>query len=185
MGDEPISAATAGSNVDIAEAEVFAVSAFPRAGSLGRDSIQSSPLVVTHPQACRGDVPLGVPKDATPTESGERPHFDVPPVPRCGVSIVLRHRGRDPVRTRRSLKYIRLAAYLADQPAGVERIEMSVDEIEHVIGEDLPPNARFPSWWRNDARRMHARAWLTAGWIVEEMVKTKKRVVFSRDRNVT
>jgi hypothetical protein len=32
---------------------------------------------------------------------------------------------------------------------------------------------------------MHARAWLTAGWIVEEMVKTKKQVVFSRDRNVT
>ncbi len=85
--------------------------------------------------------------------------------------------------TRRSLKYIRLAAYLANQPTSADQLEMSVGEIEDVIGERLPPNARYPSWWRNDARRMHARAWLTAGWVVEEMVKTEEKVIFSRDRN--
>jgi hypothetical protein len=88
------------------------------------------------------------------------------------------------VHTRRSLKYIRLAAYLAGQPSSVARLEMTVVEIESVIGEDLPSNARFPSWWRNDDRRMHARAWLTAGWVVKEMVAPEEKVVFARSTDV-
>lgn len=88
------------------------------------------------------------------------------------------------VHTRRSLKYIRLAAYLADQPTSVALLEMTVAEIESVVGEDLPSNARFPSWWRNDDRRMHARAWLTAGWVVKEMVGPEEKVIFSRSTDV-
>ena len=88
------------------------------------------------------------------------------------------------VRTRRSLKYIRLAAYLADQPTSVALLEMTVAEIESVVGEALPSNARFPSWWRNDDRRMHARAWLTAGWVVKEMVGPEEKVIFSRSTDV-
>ncbi|CAN5703735.1 hypothetical protein BH20ACT23_BH20ACT23_07000 [soil metagenome] len=86
--------------------------------------------------------------------------------------------------SRRSLKYIRLAAFLADQPSSVDHLEMSVGEIETVIGEILPTNARYPSWWRNDDRKMHARAWLTAGWIVESMRRTDEVVVFARGRDV-
>ncbi len=59
---------------------------------------------------------------------------------------------------------------------------MSVGEIEDVIGESLPTNARYPSWWRNDDRRMHARAWLTAGWIVDDMSRGDEVVVFARER---
>ncbi len=81
---------------------------------------------------------------------------------------------------RRSLKYIRLAAYLADQPPEVDRLEMTLDEFEHLVGETLPGNARFPSWWRNDERRMHSRAWLTAGWEVVEMSGEQSKVVFAR-----
>ena len=86
--------------------------------------------------------------------------------------------------SRRSLKYIRLAAFLADQPSSVAHLEMSVAEIESLIGESLPTNARYPSWWRNDDRKMHARAWLTAGWIVEAMSRTDEVVVFARGRDV-
>ncbi len=68
---------------------------------------------------------------------------------------------------RRSLKYIRLAAHLASQPPGVDRLTLSLSEIEEIVGEELPSTARFPSWWRNDDRRMHSRAWLTAGWRVD------------------
>ena len=82
--------------------------------------------------------------------------------------------------TRRSLKYIRLAAYLADQPSSADRLEMTLAEIEELIGEKLPANARFPSWWRNDERRMHARAWLTAGWVVEEVIGAEEKVVLVR-----
>jgi hypothetical protein len=81
---------------------------------------------------------------------------------------------------RRSLKYIRLAAYLAGQPRTVDRLTMTLEEIEDIVGADLPASARFPSWWRNDDRKMHSRAWLTAGWEVEEMVATERVVVFSR-----
>ena len=83
-------------------------------------------------------------------------------------------------RERRSLKYIRLAAYLAAQPTDVDRIEMSIGEIEGVVGEKLPANARFPSWWRNEERRMHSRAWLAAGWEVREMNSSEATVVFTR-----
>lgn len=86
--------------------------------------------------------------------------------------------------TRRSLKYIRLAAFLADQPGSVDHLEMSVKEIETVIEESLPTNARYPSWWRNDDRKMHARAWLTAGWIVESMSRADEVVVFARGRDL-
>ena len=81
---------------------------------------------------------------------------------------------------RRSLKYIRLAAFLAGQPAGIDRIEMSLPEIEEVVGETLPDNARFPSWWRNDERKMHSRAWLTAGWKVGQMVGESSKIEFLR-----
>lgn len=59
------------------------------------------------------------------------------------------------------------------------RIVMSLHEIEAVIGETLPVNARFPSWWRNDERRMHSRAWLAAGWEVSA-IHGGQAVTFSR-----
>jgi hypothetical protein len=81
---------------------------------------------------------------------------------------------------RRSLKYIRLAAYLASQPATASELRLTLGEIEELVDEVLPPKARFPSWWRNDGRRMHARAWLTAGWVVTEMVAQDAIVRFER-----
>jgi hypothetical protein len=81
---------------------------------------------------------------------------------------------------RRSLRYIRLAAFLASRPSETDSIELTLDEIEGLVGESLPPNARFPSWWRNDGRRMHARAWLTAGWLVTQMTAAEARVTFER-----
>ncbi len=84
------------------------------------------------------------------------------------------------VRQRRSLKYIRLAAFFAGQPSEVDRISMSVGEIEALVGQPLPGNARFPSWWRNDEHKMHSRAWLTAGWQVDGMDGETGSVMFTR-----
>jgi hypothetical protein len=81
---------------------------------------------------------------------------------------------------RRSLKYIRLAAYLAGQPASVDRVEMSLSDVEDLVGETLPANARFPSWWRNDYGKMHSRAWLTAGWEVIEVNGEEEKITFAR-----
>lgn len=57
---------------------------------------------------------------------------------------------------------------------------MSLAEIEGLVGASLPPNARFPSWWRNDPRRMHSRAWMTAGWEVEAMDAQTGTITFAR-----
>ena len=92
--------------------------------------------------------------------------------------------GANGAQQRRSLKYIRLAAFLAGQPPAVSRVEMTLDEVEELVGETLPSNARFPSWWRNDDRRMHSRAWLTAGWEVVEMAGDSAKVVFARKTEV-
>lgn len=78
------------------------------------------------------------------------------------------------------MKYIRLAAFLAGQPREVERIVLKLSDIEEVVGDTLPHNARFPSWWRNDERKMHSRAWLTAGWRVGRMMGESAEVEFLR-----
>ena len=88
--------------------------------------------------------------------------------------------GSDIAPKRRSLSYIRLAAFLAAQPPTKEAIELSVDEIADLVDEELPANARFPSWWRNDPKRMHSRAWLTAGWEVKRMGGGGSSVLFVR-----
>ena len=82
---------------------------------------------------------------------------------------------------RSSLKYIRLAAFLADKPPAENEVVLSLRDIEELIDESLPPSARWPSWWRNDDRKMHSRAWLTAGWKVAEMKGGDSQVVFVRD----
>lgn len=81
---------------------------------------------------------------------------------------------------RRSLRYIRLAAWLADQPAEIEQLSVSLGDIESLLGAALPFNSRYPSWWRNDMRRMHSRAWLTAGWQVQTMDPEGETVTFTR-----
>jgi hypothetical protein len=73
-----------------------------------------------------------------------------------------------------------LAAHLAKQPNDVDRLVMTVAEIEEIVGDELPRMSRFPSWWRNDERRAHSRAWLTAGWRVDQIFRSDAEVVFVR-----
>ncbi len=86
-------------------------------------------------------------------------------------------------RQRRSLRYIRLAAFFAGQPPGVDRLSLTLSEIEGLVGQPLPGNARFPSWWRNDSHKMHSRAWLTAGWEVEGMDQEGASIIFVRSES--
>jgi len=75
-----------------------------------------------------------------------------------------------------------LAAFFAGQPLEVSEVRLTVAEIEGLIGQPLPTNARFPSWWRNDEHKMHSRAWLTAGWQVDHMNVDNAEIVFVRGR---
>jgi len=53
------------------------------------------------------------------------------------------------------------------------------------IGVELPPSARrYPEWWANEAdpktRHRQCRAWLGAGWEVEEVNLSAEFVVFRK-----
>ena len=73
-----------------------------------------------------------------------------------------------------------MAAYFAGLPGDETEVRLTISEIEEMVGQPLPTNARFPSWWRNDEHKMHSRAWLTAGWQVDHMDVDTAEVVFTR-----
>jgi len=45
------------------------------------------------------------------------------------------------------------------------------DQVEKILGIDLPASARkYPAWWSNDHKsHSHTRAWLRAGWKTEQV----------------
>lgn len=55
------------------------------------------------------------------------------------------------------------------------------DQIEKVIGADLPPSARkHQAWWSNTTSHSHAQAWVKAGWITRKVNLANQSVVFER-----
>jgi hypothetical protein len=61
-------------------------------------------------------------------------------------------------------------------------VEMTFDEIDHVLG-GLPASARrYSAWWSNEREGTHvqARAWMDAGWRVENVNLTAEKVRFTK-----
>lgn len=68
------------------------------------------------------------------------------------------------------------------QRASEPVVEMTYDEIEKVLGRDLPPSANgdyIRHWWANTMSHSQARAWLEAGRRAQVKVR-EKRVAFTR-----
>jgi len=60
-------------------------------------------------------------------------------------------------------KYEKLAQYLNGLDA--DKVTMTFDEIEGVLGESLPGAAMKRPWWANSATNNHAlNGWLDVGW---------------------
>lgn len=76
--------------------------------------------------------------------------------------------------------YEPLGQYLRKSATG--RIPMTFKEIETVIGRKLPASAyRHRPWWANEARgHSHAKAWLQAGYVTEQVDMSEKKLVFVR-----
>jgi hypothetical protein len=75
-------------------------------------------------------------------------------------------------------KYDRLTDWLK-KPT----LPLTFDEIETIIVERLPASAaQYRPWWGNetnaDSRQCHA--WLDAGWRVDSVDLSNKRVVFKK-----
>lgn len=51
-----------------------------------------------------------------------------------------------------------------------ESIRLTINEIEKIIGDTLPPSSRnYSAWWANDKTHVHAQAWLNVGWKVDDI----------------
>ena len=75
-------------------------------------------------------------------------------------------------------KYYKLEEYLRNSQKQVE--VLSYDEIEEILGFELPPSAhKYRAWWANDRSHTHANAWLNAGWKVSS-VDLGKSITFRK-----
>ena len=58
--------------------------------------------------------------------------------------------------------------------------------IDGLIGSNLPMDAfKDLAWWSNASSSAHAKAWLDAGWEVQEVNLKEGHVTFKKVRNVT
>ncbi|MHA1215555.1 MAG: DUF7662 domain-containing protein [Candidatus Hodarchaeales archaeon] len=82
-------------------------------------------------------------------------------------------------------KYDPLKDYLKDLPTSLNDVTLSFDHINEVLQSDLPYSAHhYRAWWGNEVKgqHVHAHAWQDAGWKVETVDLTRKRVRFLRVR---
>ena len=62
-------------------------------------------------------------------------------------------------------RYAPLAVHLQKQPLSVDDLVMTFEQLEAIIGAELPPSARrHRAWWNNHAGNTQGRAWLDVGW---------------------
>jgi len=82
-------------------------------------------------------------------------------------------------------KYAPLRDYLLT--SSKDRVELSFDEIEEIIGASLPNSARtHRSWWANNERHTQARnGWMAAGFLVSNVDLERETVLFVRREQVT
>jgi hypothetical protein len=78
-------------------------------------------------------------------------------------------------------KYDRLRDYLISNGLRRREIALRFDEIETLIGADLPPSAyKYREWWSNQSdvsNRPQAKAWIEAGFKVDSVQQHNGRRV--------
>jgi hypothetical protein len=78
----------------------------------------------------------------------------------------------------RAHKYDPLASYLHE--AGQDHIEMSFEDVERLVGPLPESAAKYRQWWENGGHHSQARAWLSAGYKVDDVNQERRRVRFTR-----
>ncbi len=78
-------------------------------------------------------------------------------------------------------KYDGLKAHLKFRAAFTDAVKLSFAQIDGIIGDNLPMSAyRDEKWWSNSPNTTHAKAWLDAGWKVQEANLKNGYVVFQK-----
>jgi hypothetical protein len=95
------------------------------------------------------------------------------------------HCARRIVSPRTVTKYAGLEGHLKFRAAFTSIVKLSFARIDGLIGSNLPMSAyRDPAWWSNASSSLHAKAWLNAGWEVQEVNLKEGTVVFKKVRNI-
>lgn len=81
-------------------------------------------------------------------------------------------------------RYAPLADWLMSQPGSKDRVQLTLDEMEAIIGGSLPASAyQHRAFWANDSvGHVHSQLWLDAGWRATYVNLTEKRITFARIR---
>jgi hypothetical protein len=95
------------------------------------------------------------------------------------------HCARRVVSPRIISKYAGLESHLKFRGAFIDTVKLTFARIDGLIGSNLPMNAfRDPTWWSNTASTVHSKAWLNAGWEVQEVNLKEGYVLFKKVRKV-
>ncbi|MGB9676250.1 MAG: DUF7662 domain-containing protein [Candidatus Bathyarchaeales archaeon] len=78
-------------------------------------------------------------------------------------------------------KYDGLRNHLKFRAAFTDIVRLSFAQIDGIIGDNLPISAyRNEEWWSNSLTNAHAKAWLDAGWKVQEVDLKNGYVIFQK-----
>jgi len=78
-------------------------------------------------------------------------------------------------------KYGGLTGYLKFRASFTGVVKLSFARMDGIIGDNLPMSAyRDETWWSNVPTNVHAKAWLDAGWNVQEVNLKEGYVVFNK-----
>jgi hypothetical protein len=82
-------------------------------------------------------------------------------------------------------KYDGLAGYLKFRAAFTNLVKLTFAKIDGIIGDNLPMSAyKTEKWWCNAPVNVHAKAWLDAGWNVQEANLKEGYVIFKKTKDI-
>ena len=101
------------------------------------------------------------------------------------TTMLCLHCARRVVSPRVASKYDGLTRHFKFRAAFTNLIKLTFARIDGLIGVNLPIEAyRSESWWANSPSVAHAKAWLDAGWEVQEVNLKGGFVVFKKVRQL-
>jgi hypothetical protein len=101
------------------------------------------------------------------------------------TAMLCLHCARRVVSPRSRSKYGGLTGHLKFRGSFTSVVKLSFARIDGLIGSNLPMSAyRNEAWWSNSSSSVHAKAWLDAGWEVQEVNLKEGFVVFKKVRQI-
>ncbi len=101
------------------------------------------------------------------------------------MAMLCLHCARRIVSPRTVNSYDGLEGHLKFRAAFTDTVKLSFARIDGLIGANLPMTAyRDPTWWSNSSSSIHAKAWLNAGWEVQEVNLKEGYAVFKKVRSL-